>query len=170
MNNNSIAGVVVKRENGDFNFGNMTISEMCDLLEKLIEEINRRKENKTDVGFWDKNGNYKEDLQPVENPVNDYGLENAITNAKLMADTSQTVDIFNQKIFDFFLDNYKITLLQDEMQQIKNLCFEYWVDEIKGQQGETLIYWLGALVSELETRNLIKPDFFTPAKIIRRCK
>ncbi|MBO4739423.1 MAG: hypothetical protein J5606_07685 [Bacteroidales bacterium] len=74
MNNNSIAGVVVKRENGDFNFGNMTISEMCDLLEKLIEEINRRKENKTDVGFWDKNGNYKKDVQPVENPVDDYGI------------------------------------------------------------------------------------------------
>lgn len=67
-------GVVVIREDGKFNFEFMTDSEMCYLLEQLIEEINRRKAGTVDVGFWDKAGEYKEDRQPVQNAVVDLGI------------------------------------------------------------------------------------------------
>lgn len=67
-------GVVVIREDGKFNFEFMTDSEMCYLLEQLIEEINRRKAGTVDVGFWDKAGEYKEDRQPVQNAVVDMGI------------------------------------------------------------------------------------------------
>lgn len=67
-------GVVVLREDGKFNFEFMTDSEMCYLLEQLIEEINRRKAGTVDVGFWDKAGNYVEDRQPVQNAVVDLGI------------------------------------------------------------------------------------------------
>ena len=67
-------GVVVIREDGKFNFEFMTDSEMCYLLEQLIEEINRRKAGAVDVGFWDKAGNYVEDRQPVQNAVVDLGI------------------------------------------------------------------------------------------------
>lgn len=71
---NKKRGVVVFREDGKFNFEFMTDSEMCYLLEQLIEEINRRKAGTVDVGFWDKAGNYVEDRQPVQNAVVDLGI------------------------------------------------------------------------------------------------
>lgn len=67
-------GVVVIREDGKFNFEYMADSEMCDLLEQLIVEINRRKAGTVDVGFWDKAGEYKEDMQPMQNAVVDLGI------------------------------------------------------------------------------------------------
>ncbi len=67
-------GVVVYREDGKFNFQFMQDSEMYDLFEQLVDEINRRKAATVDVGFWDKNGNYVEDRQPVQNAVVDLGI------------------------------------------------------------------------------------------------
>lgn len=66
--------IVVVRRNGKFDFQFMQDSEMCYLLEQLIEEINRRKAGSVDVGFWAKGGEYKEEMQPIENAVVDLGI------------------------------------------------------------------------------------------------
>jgi len=64
-------------------------------------------------------------------------------------------DNFDQKIFDYFSKNYDITLSQDQMQLIRNLYHAYWADDLKNRESETLCFWFGCLVSELEKRNLL---------------
>lgn len=63
---------IFKMNYGDkkFNFGfdYFTESQLTTMLEKIIVSINKKKakkENTVDVGFWDKDGNYEEDIQEI---------------------------------------------------------------------------------------------------------
>lgn len=46
----------------------MNENELSEFLHKVVEELNRKKAKRqnVDVGFWDSEGNYKEDIQPID--------------------------------------------------------------------------------------------------------
>lgn len=45
-----------------------SMDDLINLFNAVITEMNKRKakEQKVDVGFWDSEGNYKEDIQTVD--------------------------------------------------------------------------------------------------------
>lgn len=46
----------------------MSEEQLSNHLHNVVEELNRKKAKRqnVDVGFWDSEGNYKEDIQPID--------------------------------------------------------------------------------------------------------
>ena len=59
-----------------------SMDDLLNLFQAVVTEINKRKarERKVDVGFWDSDGNYKEDIQTVD-------ITEMITDAEIDEDS-----------------------------------------------------------------------------------